>query len=67
VTSKESSNGTAIIPRVNREEFIRVRKARILLHSMGKSFKRNGSVLCYWCDWVRVELVFSQISAKLAS
>jgi hypothetical protein len=35
VISKESNNGTASNPRVNREEFRRVRKARILLRSRG--------------------------------
>ena len=43
VISSESNKGTASNPRVNREELRRVRKARTMLRSKGKSFKRNGS------------------------
>jgi hypothetical protein len=58
VINSESNKGTASNPRVNREDLRRVRKARTVLRSKGKSFKRNGSAQSYRCDSGRVALVF---------
>ena len=66
VINSESNKGTASNPRVNREEFRRVRKARTLLRSKGKFFKRNGSAQSYGCDSSRVGSFFLQIAGDLA-